>query len=195
MASASALGRPTKSWEHNQAPSILDGTDSSAKLRKAQVVLHIKEMARLVEQLDGLMNPGRSPSPRETLIRCWNEVLAVLSVEGKAEVLLPVVELQGVLANFRETRKETLKTINTLQGCPSVAPSGPGFVHHTSATTHTDKNGKDLMEEASDEDLLDLFRSELGKRGPDNIEDAQSKPPSLRTPALPCKMPSMPGKY
>ena len=81
MASASTPGRPTKPWEHNS--SILDGADSSAKLRKVQVILHVEAMARLFEQLEGLTNPDHSPSPSETLIRCWNEALADLSVIRK----------------------------------------------------------------------------------------------------------------
>ena len=193
MASASTSGRPTKPWEHNS--SILDGTDSSAKLRKVQVILHVEAMARLFEQLEGLMNPDHSPSPRETLNCCWNEALADLSIDGKAEELLPAVDLSRVLTKFRDKREETEKTIKELQGCQSVAPSGPGSAQYASDATYMDKNGKGPMDEAPGKDLLDMFRSDLGKRSQADIEDAQSKSPPLRTPVLPCKMPLMPGKY
>jgi hypothetical protein len=195
MASASTSDRSTKPWEHNQASSILDGMDSSAKLLKAQVVLHVKELACLIEQLDGLVNPNRSPSPCETLIRCWNEALVALSVEGNLEELLPADELQGVLEKFRVKREEMMKTITQLQGCAPAAPSGPGSAQHAFAATNPDKNGKSPMDEAPGEDFLAMFRSDLGKRSQADIEDAQSKAPPLRTSTVPCKMPMMPGKY
>ena len=95
---SSSSSRLQDPWEHTKT--ILDGSSSSSKSVKAQAILHAKQMASLVEEFDNPSDPERMPSPREALIRCWQEAVAALSVDGKSGELLSGNALQQALKLF-----------------------------------------------------------------------------------------------
>ena len=150
-------------------------------------------MASLVEELDNLSTPGRTPSPREALIRCWHETVEALSVNRKSKELLSGSALEEALDKLRVARDDIATVIQGLRDLDApgvqfdpIAPHGPGSAQ---------QKGKDIARDDTDGNVFDFFPSKLGKRGPETIEEDQSQPPPLRTPGLPCKIPKMPGKY
>ena len=202
---------PKDPWDHEKATKIFDGTDTSSKVTKAKAILHAKQMAALVEELEDLTHPGRTPSPREALIRSWTEVVAALSVERKSRTVLGNADLPAALEGLRAAREEIEATIKQFKGLPSASasgslqsPQGSGSVQFASLVPdgpgHAPSGaaggkGKDIVEGAEDNIVLDLLKSELGKRGPEAIEESKLQAPPLRTPGVPIKVPAMPGNY
>jgi hypothetical protein len=187
----SSSSRLQDPWEHTKT--IFDGLSSSSKSVKAQAILHAKQMALLVEEFDNLTERERMPSPREALIRCWQEVVAALSVDGKSGELLSANALQQALKKLKKDREEIETTIKGLRDLASprvqpelIAPLGPGSAQ---------QKEKEIAGDGADGSLLDLFESKLGKRVPEMIEEDESQLSPLRTNGVPCKIPKMPGKY
>jgi len=186
----SSSSRLQDPWEHTKT--IFDnGQSSDSKRVRAVAIIHARQMAVLVEELDNLSTPGRTPSPREALIRCWHETVEALSVNRKSKELLSGSALDEAIEKLGVTRNEIAKVIQGLRDLDApgvqfdpIAPHGPGSAQ---------QKGKDIA--GIDDNFLDFIQSKLGKRGPETIEEDQSQLPPLRTPGLPCKIPKIPGKY
>lgn len=165
----------------------------------------------LVEQLDSLMDPQRVPSPCESLVRAWQDVVSALSVNGAGETALAGNAAQKAFDGLQQASDVMAQTVVELQSVsdptlpvtpPTVEQRRVQFAPPTpqvpnpggGASLNCAGKGKECSGEGAD-DVFAQFQTELGKRGPETIEDTQPKPPPLRAPTVPRQLPSMSGDY